>query len=155
MNMDALARQLEEKSVQLENLDALLEKMEHSFDVRLSVSPQLASTHDKMAAAELNISVRQAFLFSILNGRSLTYQRISSVYSKRYHPIYGKQKFHQGIDLACSIGAPIIAPADGVIETVSLGKKRFGNFLTMRHGFGFMTFYAHLSLLKCVAVSLS
>ena len=148
MNVDALVYQLERKREQLNRLDARLEEVERSFDVGLPVSLPLASTQDRMAAAELDISARQALLLSIPNGSPLKYQRISSLYGKRYHPIYGKQKFHQGIDLVCRIGDPIIAPADGVIETVRPSKKGFGNFLTVRHGFGFMTSYAHLSRFK-------
>ncbi|HHP0478618.1 M23 family metallopeptidase [Vibrio campbellii] len=148
MTIDALALQLEKKNDELEVLDSRLEQVESAFDVGFSISPQITSMQERLSATELDIKARRVVLFSIPNGSPLKYRRISSLYGERHHPIYGKQKFHQGIDLVCRIGDPIIAPADGVVEIARLSSKGYGNFLTVRHGFGFMTSYAHLSSFK-------
>ena len=84
----------------------------------------------------------------IPNDSPMAYQRISSSYGRRTNPITGKRHNHTGIDLTCKRGEDILAPADGVIETVRPSKKGFGNFLTMRHSFGFMSSYAHLQKFK-------
>ncbi|MCA7113251.1 M23 family metallopeptidase, partial [Staphylococcus aureus] len=39
----------------------------------------------------------------------------------------------------------ILAPADGVVETVRPGNKGYGNYLTLRHSFGFSSSFAHLN----------
>lgn len=42
----------------------------------------------------------------------------------------------------------MLAPADGVVETVRPGNRGYGNYLTLRHSFGFMSSYAHLQKFK-------
>jgi murein DD-endopeptidase MepM/ murein hydrolase activator NlpD len=50
--------------------------------------------------------------------------------------------------LTCKVGEQILAPADGVIETVRPSKQGYGNYMTVRHAFGFMSSYAHLHRFK-------
>lgn len=96
----------------------------------------------------MDSALKTAMLEAIPNGSPLEYKRISSLYGKRSNPISGRKQTHTGIDLTCNVGDPIIAPADGVIETVRASKKGFGNFMTVRHAYGFMTSYAHLDRFK-------
>lgn len=44
--------------------------------------------------------------------------RISSPFGDRIHPIEKKLKFHNGIDIACSIGTLIYSPIEGKIMKV-------------------------------------
>ena len=51
---------------------------------------------------------------------------------------------HGGIDLANSIGTPIVAAADGVV--VAAGPQAgYGNWVKLRHADGTVTLYGHLS----------
>ncbi len=69
---------------------------------------------------------------------------VSSNFGYRTSPFTGVKEFHNGIDIAAKTGTPIIAPADGVVS--SAGKTHgFGNLLTVNHGYGMKTIYAHLS----------
>lgn len=106
------------------------------------------SLEDRIDAAAIDSAVRATMFRLIPNDSPMTYQRISSSYGRRTNPISGKRHNHTGIDLTCKRGEEILAPADGVIETVRPSKKGFGNFLTMRHSFGFMSSYAHLQKFK-------
>ncbi|MDN3614151.1 M23 family metallopeptidase [Vibrio gallaecicus] len=103
-----------------------------------------STLEDRIDAAAIDSAVRATMFRLIPNDSPMAYQRISSSYGRRTNPITGKRHTHTGIDLTCKRGEEILAPADGVIETVRPSKKGFGNFLTMRHSFGFMSSYAHL-----------
>ena len=106
------------------------------------------SLEERIDAAAIDSAVRATMFRLIPNDSPMAYQRISSSYGSRINPITGKRHTHTGIDLTCKRGEDILAPADGVIETVRPSKKGFGNFLTMRHSFGFMSSYAHLQKFK-------
>lgn len=69
--------------------------------------------------------------------------RITSGYGMRKHPVTGLQAFHNGIDLAGTIGQVIAAPADGIVTNVSTSATG-GNQLIIKHDNGFTTGYAHL-----------
>ena len=59
-------------------------------------------------------------------------------------PFTGYLKPHQGVDIANNIGTPVIATADGQVE--SAGKVgRMGNMIVIEHGHGLATRYGHLS----------
>ena len=69
--------------------------------------------------------------------------RITGHFGNRVHPITGRKQFHNGIDIACPTGTPILAPLDGEI-TELWDHASGGKSLAMRSGklrFGF----AHLS----------
>ncbi|CAM4422059.1 peptidoglycan DD-metalloendopeptidase family protein [Vibrio astriarenae] len=102
----------------------------------------------RIDAAALDSAVRATLFRLIPNDSPINYNRISSSYGRRTNPITGKVHTHTGIDLTCNVGEPIYAPADGVIETVRPSKSGFGNFLTVRHAYGFMSSYAHLHRFK-------
>ena len=75
-----------------------------------------------------------------------SYSRISSGYGNRVHPIYGTVKFHDGVDLASASGTPILAFAPGTV-TVSGLNGGYGNYISINHGGGLMSFYGHCSKL--------
>jgi len=62
----------------------------------------------------------------------------------RTDPFTQMQQFHRGIDIAGSIGSPVVATADGIVLTVSQDKL-FGRSILIGHGRGFTTFYGHLN----------
>lgn len=92
------------------------------------------------------------------------YIYISSPFGKR--TVNGNTRNHNGIDLGWSSkyggqNTPILAAADGVIESVVDGKgndtstSTYGNYIIINHGSGIKTLYAHLlkgSLLKKGAI---
>lgn len=71
-----------------------------------------------------------------------SYSRMSSGYGNRVHPIYGTVKFHDGVDLASASGTPILAFAPGTV-TVSGLNGGYGNYISINHGGGLMSFYGH------------
>lgn len=51
---------------------------------------------------------------------------------------------HEGIDFAANIGTPVIVTADGVVSQV-VYSPAYGRMVTVDHGYGYMTLYAHNS----------
>ena len=68
----------------------------------------------------------------------------SSSYGWRMDPIIGKRAFHEGIDFSAAHGEPIYATAGGIVKKAArLGA--YGKLITINHGGGLETRYAHLS----------
>ena len=84
-------------------------------------------------------SARKTFLAT-----PLRFKRISSKFNpKRKHPILGYTKAHTGVDYAASRGTPVWAMASG--RVVFAGRKGAnGNLVTIDHGNGLRSYYAHL-----------
>jgi murein DD-endopeptidase MepM/ murein hydrolase activator NlpD len=72
---------------------------------------------------------------------------ISSPFGYRRNP-FGRwtREFHNGIDIACSYGTPVLAVADGTV-TFAGWDGYWGRRVQINHGFGVVTFCAHNSKL--------
>lgn len=145
----ALSQSLEQKNSQIH----ILGKRVYDVESVLGLADEdlltdESSLEERIDAAAIDSAVRATMFRLIPNDSPVTYQRVSSSYGRRTNPISGKRHTHTGIDLTCKRGEQILAPADGVVETVRPSNKGFGNFLTVRHSFGFMSSYAHLKNFK-------
>ncbi|HEV8382511.1 MAG TPA: M23 family metallopeptidase, partial [Gemmatimonadales bacterium] len=63
---------------------------------------------------------------------------------EREHPILHLARPHEGIDVSAPMGMEIEAPAAGVVTQQSW-VEGYGNMLTIDHGYGLVTRYAHCS----------
>lgn len=71
---------------------------------------------------------------------------ITSHFGNRMHPILKKRKYHSGIDIAAVTGTPIAASDYGVV--IFSGRNGgYGLMITLDHGAGISTVYAHCSSL--------
>jgi murein DD-endopeptidase MepM/ murein hydrolase activator NlpD len=59
-------------------------------------------------------------------------------------PLGPYQHFHTGIDIAATIGSPVMAAADGVVVAVGHTASGYGNYVVIAHGAGIETLYGHL-----------
>jgi murein DD-endopeptidase MepM/ murein hydrolase activator NlpD len=84
-------------------------------------------------------SLRRAFLRA-----PVEFRRISSNFSRRrYHPVLGLRRRHEGTDYSASPGTPVMAAGDGIV--VRAGRTGgYGNLVEVRHLNGITTRYAHL-----------
>ena len=72
---------------------------------------------------------------------------LSSAFSAmRTHPILHLARPHEGIDVSAPMGSPIEAPAAGVVIDAGW-ETGYGNTITINHGFGIVTKFAHASKL--------
>ena len=70
---------------------------------------------------------------------------LSSNFSRsRFHPILHYARPHEGIDVSAPMGAPIVAPAAGIVTRVGR-ETGYGLILEIDHGDGIRTKFAHCS----------
>ncbi len=83
----------------------------------------------------------------IPNGYPLEkFNRISSPYGYRIHPLSNTKEMHTGTDMATDKNTPVYATADGVIDFAKDGwNGGYGTIVKIDHSFGFKTYYAHLN----------
>ncbi len=70
--------------------------------------------------------------------------RITSSFGERIDPFNGEGAFHSGVDISCSYGQSVVAPADGVVTYADM-YTGYGRMIEIDHGNGIITRYGHLS----------
>jgi len=70
--------------------------------------------------------------------------RMASGFGMRMHPILKYRKMHNGMDFTAKTGTEVYATGDAVVKKASRSTG-FGNLIVLDHGFGYETYYAHLS----------
>ncbi|MBQ7285031.1 MAG: peptidoglycan DD-metalloendopeptidase family protein [Alphaproteobacteria bacterium] len=70
---------------------------------------------------------------------------MSSKFGYRSDPFNKKKAGHKGVDLASRTGNKILVKAKGRVVKVEYSKRGYGNNLTIDHGNGFKTRYAHMN----------
>lgn len=69
---------------------------------------------------------------------------LSAKFGQREDPFSGGEEFHTGLDISADKGRPVYATAAGKVESAAYNGA-YGNQITIAHGFGMQTRYAHLS----------
>ena len=75
---------------------------------------------------------------------SFSYARTGASVGEKINPFYKVAVFHGGLDLIAQQGDPVYAAADGTVKDVDHSSKGLGNVVTISHGGGYVTKYAHL-----------
>lgn len=63
---------------------------------------------------------------------------------ERLHPLLHVRRPHEGVDVSARMGAPVVAPANGVVRAVGR-REGYGLVLEIDHGHDVVTRLAHLS----------
>lgn len=74
--------------------------------------------------------------------------RMASGFGYRNDPFTKIRKFHFGMDFTARTGTPVYATGDGVIQKSDNTLSGYGNLIIISHGFGYQSYYAHLSKYK-------
>ena len=122
-------RRSEEIRVDLNALIRRANLLASSFE---EAKDSLAS-HSQRLAATPSIMPTQGWLTSAFS-------------AMREHPILHIARPHEGIDVTAPMGSPIEAPAAGVVTDAGW-ESGYGNTITIDHGYGLVTKYAHCSKL--------
>ena len=123
-----------ETSKKLDNIASELYVQSKSFDEVY----EMARNKEKMLACIPAIQP--------VNNKEL--KRLSSYYGYRIDPIYKIKKFHAGVDFSAPQGTPIYASGEGTVVKTHHSRRGYGNTITIDHGFGYSTFYAHIKEIK-------
>lgn len=78
-----------------------------------------------------------------------TWGRITSRFGWRRHPITRASDFHTGIDIAGNnmYGRSVYATGNGRVRFAGY-RRSYGHLIIIEHGYGFSTYYAHLSRIR-------
>jgi murein DD-endopeptidase MepM/ murein hydrolase activator NlpD len=111
------------------------------IDGMIKRANSLAASFAEVSGTLAHNSERMARIPSIMP----TAGWLSSNFSlSRFHPILHYARPHEGIDVSAPMGAPIVAPAGGIVQRVTW-ETGYGNVLEIDHGDGIVTKYAHCS----------
>lgn len=125
---------LEEPGVmrELSELQSIAALMEESTD-SLEKIADLLVTHGELL-------VELPSLWPLEGGRG----RITNPFGPAEHPFTKKWYLHLGTDIAFHRGWPVLATADGKVVENKFEPMGFGNYILVRHKYGFYTKYGHL-----------
>jgi len=70
--------------------------------------------------------------------------RITNYFGPEVHPFTQQWYLHKGIDIAYRRGIDLVAAANGKVIERKYEPMGFGNYIVVRHAYGFATKYAHL-----------
>ena len=73
------------------------------------------------------------------------YYTLTSPFGMRIHPISGKWKMHNGVDMAAAQGTPLYAAKSGKVTTASYQAGGAGYYVSINHGDGFSSIYMHMT----------
>lgn len=71
---------------------------------------------------------------------------VTSEFGYRIHPIFKTKKLHRGMDIGAAYGTNVLAAEAGVVLTAGYNGS-YGYYVTINHGSGYVTLYAHNSKL--------
>jgi len=114
----------------LENLSAYLEDSVESFG---KITDLIISQGDLL--------VEMPTLWPVEGGDG----RITNYFGPAEHPFTHQWYLHKGLDIGYGFGKPILAAANGKVVERGYEPLGFGNYFIIRHNYGFLTKYAHLS----------
>ena len=139
----ALQEAKKQSQNELEAIEGKISELEGQFNVEINAtSGDLAQRIQSVALT----AVQERLIFSQVPNGDPTHGmgRLSSNYGNRVHPIFKHTHFHPGVDYGMSIGTPVYATADGVVQSTG-ATAGYGNMVEIRHNYGFGTRYGHLT----------
>ncbi len=118
---------------ELSELKSLSVMLEESVDSLAKISKTLESH------SELLVELPALWPLHGVRGR------ITNNFGYSEHPFTKVPYMHLGIDIAYRMGTPVVATANGHVLEKRHEPMGFGNYIVIRHKYGFFTKYAHLN----------
>ena len=146
-----IRRLIKEKNRQVKIYQGLLENSEANLaDYAAQIAEQeekvealMQQQRDKIAAGEDTIVPTTGEYAWPLTESG----RITSNFVYRSAPTAGASTYHKGVDIASSVGTPILATKDGEVVTSTYSTSA-GNYIAIYHGGGVYSYYMHCETLS-------
>jgi murein DD-endopeptidase MepM/ murein hydrolase activator NlpD len=97
---------------------------------------------EQMLQDQYELLADQKSFLAALPTRKPAVGYFTSGFGVRRSPFGGKNKMHEGLDIANRAGTPIRAPADGTVVFADT-KSGYGQTVVLDHGYGLETLYGH------------
>ena len=93
-------------------------------------------------------SLRPSAIPSVIPVQPFSPLQTGASLGKKINPFYKTIRDHDGLDLVVPAGTEVRCSAEGKVVEVVRSEKGMGNRVTVDHGNGIQTFYAHLNQVK-------
>ena len=136
---------LDKDKIELKKLKEELVKEEEELEKKLQkIAAQKAAT----SSDSNNLANSNSSSTVISNGSWPVpgYNRVSSPFGYRIHPVLGIKKLHTGIDIPAPTGTPTVAVSSGTVIYSGV-QGSYGNTVMIQHDNGLVSLYAHNSSL--------
>lgn len=156
---EAVEIMIEGKQTQVANYEKSIDTYEEQIR---QIEADIAATDEKIAAAEAEYLRQQQaaaaagqdvpiyYTGGTLQWPVSTGGVITSTFGPRSSPGGIGSRYHQGLDIGCSTGTPIVACESGTVIS-SAYSSSMGNYVVIAHGNGMTTTYMHNSSLAVSA----
>lgn len=140
---------LEKDTLRLGELNAALGVSLGELESLLELPPSQEQLTPERIDTLINMARQRLFMLNLIpNGVPIQAIRISDGFGMRMHPVSKKKRMHHGVDYKASIGTPVYATADGVVEYAGNRGDGYGKQIVLQHAFGFKTNYSHLNKIQ-------
>lgn len=143
---------LDEQKDELETLQAEKNKLISDLEDDIAALEQKEKDYEKLQA-ELNAAIAKSSGDVVYTGNgtlgwpSASSTRVTSEFNpNRLHPIYKVVRPHRGMDIGAAAGTNVLAAEAGKVMTAGWNNS-YGYYITINHGGGLVTLYAHNSKL--------
>ena len=127
LRQNYISRLSDEEKAKQEQIDEMTQQYEDVNNQILEIAKQGLDT---------------AYIGGVLAWPVPGYNKITSYYGMRVHPITGQYKLHTGVDISAPVGVNFIAANDGIVTKAGYNTA-YGNMVIIDHGGGISTLYAH------------
>ena len=103
-----------------------------------------SESYDEVFEMARNKSEMLSSIPAIMPVKAKDLKYISSYFGYRPDPIDNVVKFHSGIDFSANEGVSVYASGNGKVVEVETTRWGYGKMITIDHGYGYKTRYAHL-----------
>lgn len=142
---EQLDREYSEAQAKLDSISANQNELQSDAD---DIQAEIKEKEAELAEIVSAINKAQASSNRVYSGNGFAWPFQSSYYISCS---YGQQsyRFHTGVDITCggAYGKPIYAADDGTVISAVWSNRSYGNHISIDHGSGIATLYAHCSSL--------